>query len=241
MFNYKLTIKYIGTNYHGWQRQKNQITVQETIEKKLEHLFKEKIRLIASGRTDAGVHALGQVANFKVKKHRKSEEILRYLNSTLPRDISIVSVREVPLTFNSRFDAKGKMYLYKIHLFPDPFLYNLSWYIPYFLDFNKLKQALFLIKNTKNLLSMAKKGEYLREDVEIREINLKFDGKNIEIELVASHFLRYMVRKIVGHSVKVAANNISIKQLKEILEKNDPSAGKFLAPSEGLYLKEVYY
>ena len=241
MFNYKLVIRYIGTNYHGWQRQKNQISIQETIEKKLEHLFKEKIRLIASGRTDAGVHALGQVANFKVKKHRKTNEILKYLNSTLPRDISILSVEEVPLAFNSRFNAKGKMYLYKIHQFPDPFLYNLSWYVPYLLDFKKLEEALFLIKNTKNLLSMAKKSEYLREDVEIREINLHFDGKHFEIELVASHFLRYMVRKIIGHAVKVAANNITIDQLKEILEKSDPSAGKFLAPPEGLYLKEVYY
>ncbi len=241
MFNYKLIIRYIGTNYHGWQRQKNQISIQEVIEKRLEHIFKEKIRLIASGRTDAGVHALAQVANFKAKKHKRTDEILKYLNATLPRDISILSVENVHLTFNSRFDAKGKMYLYKIHLFPDPFLYNLSWYIPFNIDYKKLNEALFLIKDSKNLLSMAKKGEYLRKDVKIREINLYFDGKILKIEISASHFLRYMVRKIVGHSVRVASNSISIEQLKEILEKNDPSAGKFLAPPEGLYLKEVYY
>ena len=241
MFNYKLLIKYIGTNYYGWQRQKNHISVQETIEKKLEHFFKERIRLIASGRTDAGVHALGQVANFKVKRYKKTTEILKYLNSTLPRDISIISVEEVHLNFNSRFDAKGKTYLYKVHLFPDPFLYNLSWYVRYKLDYKRLKDALELIHNTKNLLSMAKKSEYLREDVKIREINLKFDGLHLEIEITASHFLRYMVRKIVGHSVKVATNSISLEDLKIILSKNDPSAGKFLAPPEGLYLKEVYY
>jgi tRNA pseudouridine38-40 synthase len=77
MFNYKLIIRYIGTNYHGWQKQKNQISIQEIIEKKLEVLFKEKIRLIASGRTDAGVHALGQVANFKVKRYKSNHEILK--------------------------------------------------------------------------------------------------------------------------------------------------------------------
>ncbi len=241
MFNYKLKIKYIGTNYHGWQRQKNQISIQEIIETKLEHLFKEKIRLIASGRTDAGVHALGQVANFKVEKYRKPSEILKYLNSTLPRDITVISVEQVHLNFNSRFSAKGKMYLYKIHFFPDPFLYNLSWFVPYKISYKKVLESLILIKKTKSLLSMAKKSEYLREDVQIREFNLYFDGKHLEIEIAASHFLRYMVRKIVGHAVKVGTNNISINQLKEILEKNDPSAGKFLAPPEGLYLKEVYY
>ena len=241
MFNYKIIIRYVGTNYHGWQRQKNQKTVQEEIEKKLEHFFKQRIRLIASGRTDAGVHALNQVANFKVEKRRNPQEVIKYLNSTLPRDISIVSIEEVNLSFNARFNAKGKTYLYKIHLFPDPFLYNLSWYIPYKIDYRHLREALFLIKGTKNLLSMAKKGEYLREKVEIREITTEFDGNRINIEITASHFLRYMVRKIVGHSVKVAANNISINQLKEILDKNEPSAGKFLAPPNGLYLKEVYY
>ena len=241
MFNYKLTIKYIGTRYHGWQRQPNHITVQQVIEENLEKLFKERIRLIASGRTDAGVHALGQVANFKVKHHRKPETILNFLNANLPRDIGITSVEEVPLSFNARFSAKGKTYLYKIHQFPDPFLYGFSWYISKDIDILKMSEALSLIKNYKNLISLAKKGEYLREEVEIRELRMKYDGEHIEIEITASHFLRNMVRKIVAHAVHVGIGSISVEDLKNIIEAKDPTKGLFIAPPEGLYLKQVYY
>ncbi len=241
MINYKLVIKYIGTRYHGWQRQPKHISVQQVIEDQLEKLFKQKIRLIAAGRTDAGVHALGQVANFKVSHHRKPETVLNFLNANLPRDISIVSVEEVPLSFNARFSAKGKSYIYKIHQFPDPFLYGLSWYIAKDINILKLNQALELIKGYKNLISLAKKGDYLREEVDIREIRVKYDGSVINIEITASHFLRNMVRKIVAHSVHVALGSLSIENLKEIIEAKDPTKGIYIAPPEGLYLKEVYY
>lgn len=241
MINYKLTIKYIGTRYHGWQRQPKHISIQQVIEEQLEKLFKQKIRLIAAGRTDAGVHALGQVANFKVNHHRKPETILNFLNANLPRDISIVSVEEVPLSFNARFSAKGKSYLYKIHQFPDPFLYGFSWYISKKLDILKLNQALEIIKQHKNLISLAKKGDYLREEIDIREIRIKYDGVHINIEISASHFLRNMVRKIVAHSVHVALGSLSLQQLEEIIKAKDPAKGIYTAPPEGLYLKEVYY
>ncbi len=240
-YNYKLTISYIGTNYYGWQRQPKHITVQQVIEEALEVLFKEKIRLIASGRTDAGVHALGQVANFKTDSYRKPEEIYKYLNATLPRDIAIKKVEEVPLSFNARFSAKGKTYFYRIYTKPDPFLHGFGWYISKRLDILKMLQALDLIKNTKKLLALSKKGNYLREQVEIRELHLRYDGKIIEIEITASHFLRYMVRKIVGHTVQVGLGSLSIEELREILESNDPAKGIYIAPPEGLFLKEVYY
>ncbi len=241
MHNYKLTVKYIGTKYHGWQRQPKHITVQQVIEEELEKLFKERIRLIGSGRTDAGVHALGQVANFKVKHHRKTETILNFLNASLPKDISVTSVEEVPLSFNARFSAKGKTYLYKIYRFPDPFMYGFGWFISKDIDIGKVHQALELIRGCKNLTSLAKKGEYLREDVDIREIRLKYDGFLITIEITASHFLRGMVRKIVAHAVHVGLGTITLDELKEIIEAKDPSKGIYIAPPEGLYLKEVYY
>ncbi|SNZ09048.1 tRNA pseudouridine38-40 synthase [Persephonella hydrogeniphila] len=239
--NYKLTIKYIGTRYHGWQRQPNHITVQQVIEDCLKELFKEKITLIASGRTDAGVHALGQVANFKTFSYRKPFEIYKYLNATLPRDIGIVSVEEVPLSFNARFSAKGKTYFYRIYTKPDPFLYGFGWYVSKRFDIKKMEEALELIRGYKDLKSLAKKGDYLREDIDIRELFLKFDGKIIEIHITASHFLRYMVRKIVGHTVRVGTGSLSINQLKEILDASDPNKGIYIAPPEGLFLKEVYY
>jgi tRNA pseudouridine38-40 synthase len=240
-YNYKLVISYIGTRYYGWQRQPNHISVQQVLEEALEVLFKEKIRLIGSGRTDAGVHALGQVANFKTNTYRKPQEVYKYLNATLPRDIAVKKVEEVPLSFNARFSAKGKTYIYRIYTKPDPFLYGFGWYISKKLDILKMIEALEIIKNTKNLLSMSKKGNYLREQVDIRELYLRFDGKVLEIEITASHFLRYMVRKIVGHTVQVGLGSLSLEELKEILKSNDPTKGIYIAPPEGLFLKEVYY
>ncbi len=241
MHNYKLTIKYIGTRYHGWQRQPKHITVQQVIEEHLEKLFKEKIRLIGSGRTDAGVHALGQVANFRVKTHRKPKTVLNFLNASLPRDISITSVEEVPLSFNARFSAKGKTYMYKIYTRPDAFMYGFGWFISKDIDLEKVQEALEVIKSSKNLVSLAKKGEYLREEVDIREIRLKYDGFLITIEITASHFLRGMVRKIVAHAIHVGLGTISLEELKSIIDSKDPSKGIYIAPPEGLYLKEVYY
>ena len=239
--NYKLTISYIGTNYFGWQRQPKHISVQQVIEETLEKLFNEKIRLIASGRTDAGVHALGQVANFKTVSYRKPEEIYKYLNAMLPRDIGIKKVEEVPLSFNARFSAKGKTYFYRIYTKPDPFLYGFGWYISKRLDILKMNEALFVIKNAKSLLSLSKKGSYTREHIDLRELFLRYDGNIIEIEITASHFLRYMVRKIVGHTVQVGLGSLSLEELKEILEAKDPTKGIYIAPPQGLFLKEVYY
>jgi len=162
-YNYKLVIRYIGTRYHGWQRQPKHITVQQVLEEKLRELFKEKIILIASGRTDAGVHALGQVANFKTFSYRKPDEIKKYLNATLPRDIAIMSAQEVPLSFNARFSAKGKTYFYRIYTKPDPFLYGFGWYLSKKLNIKKMEEALELIKKYRDLKSLSKKGEYLRD------------------------------------------------------------------------------
>ncbi|MBK3332618.1 tRNA pseudouridine(38-40) synthase TruA [Persephonella atlantica] len=239
--NYKLTIRYIGTHYHGWQRQPNHITVQQVIEEKLEELFDEKITLIASGRTDAGVHALGQVANFKTEKYREPQEVYKYLNATLPRDIGIVKAEEVPLSFNARFSAKGKTYFYRIYTKPDPFLYGFGWYVSKKIDIKNMIEALELIKSYKDLRSLAKKGDYLREEVDIRELYLKYDGKEILIYVTASHFLRYMVRKIVAHALRVGTGSLTLSQLEDILKASDPSKGIYIAPPEGLFLKEVYY
>ena len=239
--NYKIVLSYIGTKYYGWQRQPNHISVQEVVENRLSELFKEKITVIASGRTDAGVHALGQVANFKTVSYREPQEIYRYMNATLPRDIAVKKVEEVPLSFNARFSAKGKTYIYRIYTKPDPFLYGFGWYISKKLDIFKMNHALEVIKNSKSLLALAKKGEYKRTDVDIRELHLRYDGKIIEIEITASHFLRYMVRKIVAHAVQVGLGSLSIDELKQILSSEDPSKGIYIAPPEGLFLKEVYY
>jgi len=239
--NYKLEISYIGTNYNGWQRQKNGIGIQQVIENLLSELLEEKITLIGAGRTDAGVHALRQVANFKTKKHKNTKTIYTYLNAKLPRDISILKVEEVPLSFNARFSAKGKTYIYKINTKPDPFMFKLAWYYDKKLDLIKMVEGINLIKQYKDLSSLAKAGDYIRKEIDLRELKLYFDGKIITIEITASHFLRNMVRRIVGHLVALGRGSLSLEELKDIIEKKSPSHGKFTAPPEGLYLKAVYY
>ncbi|EDP74173.1 tRNA pseudouridine synthase A, partial [Hydrogenivirga sp. 128-5-R1-1] len=168
-------------------------------------------------------------------------KIKRYLNAVLPRDISIKECKQVPLSFHARFSAKGKTYIYKVYTQPDPFMYQRGWYISQKLDLENIAEAVQLIKNTENLISMSKKGDYLREDVEIREFRFKYDGFLLKFEISASHFLRYMVRKIVAHVVHVGTGRITIDTFKQILDSKDPARALFIAPPEGLYLKEVYY
>ncbi|WP_457622855.1 tRNA pseudouridine(38-40) synthase TruA [Persephonella sp.] len=240
-YNYKLKLSYIGKNFSGWQKQPNRRTVQGVLEEKLSIFFNEEIKVIGSGRTDAGVHALGQVANFKTNSFKNSEKIYRYLNATLPRDVAVLSVQQVPLSFHARFSAKGKTYIYRIYTKPDPFLFGYGWYISKKLNIKSMLSALDLIKKEKDLISLSKKGEYIREDVEIREVYIRYDGSIIEIEITASHFLRYMVRKIVGHIVQIGLGSLSIEEFENIIKAKDPSKGLFIAPPEGLFLKEVYY
>lgn len=236
-----MVISYIGTNYNGWQRQKNGIGIQEIFESLLSRLLGEKITIIGASRTDAKVHALKQVANFKTTNYKKPDIIYSYLNAKLPRDISVLDISEIDINFNARFSAKGKTYIYKINTKPDPFLYNLSWYFDKKVDIVKMVEALETIKKYRDLTSLAKEGNYLRREIDLRETKLYFDGKIITIEITASHFLRNMVRRIVGHCVAVGRGSLSLSELQEIIKKADPKYGKFTAPPEGLYLKEVYY
>jgi tRNA pseudouridine38-40 synthase len=239
--NYKITVAYIGTRYNGWQRQKNGIGIQQIIEDHLEKLFNEKITLIASGRTDAGVHALNQVANFKTFSYKSTKAIYSYLNAKLPRDISVKKVEEVDLNFNARFSSKGKTYLYRIYTKPDPFLYKRGWYFDKKLDIVKMIEAVEVLKKYKDLSSLAKEENYRRKEIDLREIKILYDGKILDIEITASHFLRNLVRRIVGHLVAIGKGSLTIEDFEEIIKSKNPSKGKFLAPPEGLYLKEVYY
>jgi len=239
--NYKLTLKYIGTNYHGWQKQPGKRTIQQTIEDALFVFVKHPVKLIASGRTDAGVHALGQVANFKTRDYFDPEKIKKYLNATLPRDIAVVKSKEVPLSFNARFSARGKTYIYRVYQEPDPFLAGFGWYLSKKIDLEKIQDAVNFLRPIKALKSMAKDGNYLREEIDLRYLGFKYDGKVLEFEVSASHFLRYMVRKIVAHLVHVGTGKLELDKFKEIVLANDPSKGMFIAPPEGLFLKEVYY
>lgn len=239
--NYKLTTSFLGSRYNGWQRQKNGVGIQQVIEDKLQELFRERITVIGCCRTDAGVHALKHVSNFKSKIYKSTNQIKKFLNATLPRDISVLDVQEVDEKFNARFDAKGKTYLYIIYTHPNPFIFGRGWYFDKKFNLELLLKAGQIIKNADSVVSLSKKGEYLREDIDLRELSVKFDGEIIKIEVTASHFLRGMVRSMVGHMMAVARGSINLEDLDRILKEKNPAENKFMAPPEGLYLKDVYY
>ena len=143
MRNIKLVIEYDGTNYHGWQIQPNAVSIQETIEDRLQKITQEEIRLIAAGRTDAGVHAIEQVANFSTKSQLDLSNIQRGLNSMLPPDIVIKEISDAEQDFHARYSAKNKIYRYVIlnRRFPSPLYRNFSWFMPFKLNIKEMKEA----------------------------------------------------------------------------------------------------
>ncbi|MEZ0323310.1 MAG: tRNA pseudouridine(38-40) synthase TruA [Hydrogenothermaceae bacterium] len=241
IYNYKLTISFLGKNYNGWQRQKNGVGVQQVIEERLERLFNQKITVIGCCRTDAGVHALKHVSNFKTVKEVDLSNIKKFLNATLPRDISVLDIEKVDESFHARFDAKGKTYIYRVYTKPDPFLFGRGWYFDKKFDLVKILEGIEILKKHKNLVSIAKKGEYLREEIDLRELKIRFNGTVLEFEITASHFLRGLVRGIVGHLMAIGRGSLDLKEFDKILTSKDPAKGRFSAPAEGLFLKEVYF
>lgn len=177
MRNFKLTIEYDGTNYLGWQRQTNGDTIQGKLENALQRLFNRKVSLAGSGRTDSGVHALGQVASFKTETDIPLKNILRALNTYLPEDIFIKDIKEVPLSFHARFSVKKKWYRYTIIRRHSVFNRYYAVYYPYKLDIRLMKRAGRTLKHT---------------------INISSNGDFIYIDVIGRGFLYKMVRKITG-------------------------------------------
>lgn len=262
MRNIRLKIVYKGTNYCGWQVQKSpQSTVhsprsiQGTIETALRKILQEKISLIGSGRTDAGVHALGQVANFKTHSRLSSENILRALNSELPADIKILESLEADLKFNAQHSAKSKVYSYLIlnSKISDPFLSDFACHVSFPLDIELMsKEALFL-KGKHDFKSFCASGSNIKETTRtINKIEVKLEDKSlllglptsgrlVIITIEADGFLYNMVRNIAGTLIDIARGFLNKGDMKRILEVKDRRLAGVTAPAEGLYLREVKY
>jgi len=245
MRNIQLLIEYDGTNYHGWQVQPNALTIQEVIEKKIEALTQERVHLIASGRTDAGVHALGQVANFKTSSQIAVEAFRRGLNSLLPPDIIIKGAKEVDLQFHAQYGAKRKTYRYVIlnGETPSAIFRNYSWHLPMPLDLKAMQKASRFLPGKKDFSSFqgadADTEDPLRQ-VFRAEWTPKEEGfLNFDIE--ADGFLKHMVRNVVGTLVEVGQGKISEEEFNRILEARDRRQARITAPPQGLFLLEVKY
>lgn len=244
MKNIKLTIEYDGTNYSGWQNQENAITVQEKIEEAIYKITGEEVRLIGSGRTDSGVHARGQVANFFTTSTIPGDKFKFVLNNVLPEDIAIIQSAEVDLEFHSRFDAIGKKYKYIIYngLMPRPLYRNYSYHYKYKLDLEKMKEASKHLLGTHDFKSFMGSGAVVNSTIRtINEIKIEKREEFIEITVEGDSFLRYMVRIIVGTLIKVGNSQFQINDIQEIINAKDRNRAGQTAPPQGLYLEEVYY
>jgi tRNA pseudouridine38-40 synthase len=240
--NIKLKIEYDGTDFSGWQKQPKSRTVQGEIEDKLKKILQEKVTLIGSGRTDVGVHALEQVANFKTESKLELNSIHKGLNSLLTKDIFIKDIEEVDLDFNSRYNAKSRVYKYKIYSGRNVFLRRHVWEVFYSLDFEKLKKATRILSGKHDFTSFCvSKSAKMDNNCEVMKAFWKKDGNRLEFEIEADRFLHTMVRSLVGTLIDVGRGYFSLKDFADILKAKDHKKAGLTAPAKGLYLVRVNY
>ncbi|KNF08052.1 tRNA pseudouridine synthase A [Gottschalkia purinilytica] len=244
MRNIKLIVEYDGTSYCGWQKQPNQPTIQETIENAIYKITKEDITLIGSGRTDSGVHALGQVANFYTNTSIPDIKIKDALNSVLPQDISIRESIEVLEDFHSRYSAVGKQYKYVIYnnKTRSPILRNYSYHVSYKLNIDNMERGLKYFIGTHDFCSFMSSGSSIEDTVRsIQEAYLNRQEEIIEIYIKGTGFLYNMVRIIVGTLVDIGTGKIHYSEVPKIIESKDRGKAGHTSPAKGLYLREVFY
>ena len=244
MRNILLKIEYDGTSYSGWQSQKNAKSIQDTIEAALKRITGRKARLISCGRTDAGVHALDHIANFKTDSKIPPFKLRRALNSVLPKDVVIKDLKEVPLKFHSRFGARSKRYRYTIINGPSPpaILRNVTAYVPYKLDTTLMKKEAKSLIGKHDFKSFQAADKTERSSVRtIKQIQIKKNGEAIIIDVEADGFLYNMARNIAGTLIDVGRGRIPAGSMKKILKAKERSAAGQTAPARGLCLIRVKY
>lgn len=245
MPNYRLTIQYDGGRYRGWQKLGNtDKTIQGKLESVLSELNGEETEIIACSRTDAGVHAYGQIANFHTRRHFSETEIMEYCNRYLPEDISVISVDKAADRFHSRYNAGSKTYLYRIwnQNYSNPFMRRYSMHVEDKLDLDKMKRAAsyFIGEHDFRAYSNAKskKKSMVRK---IMAIDIKNKDGFIDIRISGDGFLYNMVRKIVGSLIEVGIGNIDAEDIPNIIDSGIRKKTGRMAEPWGLYLEKIEY
>ncbi|WZL75066.1 tRNA pseudouridine(38-40) synthase TruA [Clostridiaceae bacterium 35-E11] len=244
MKNVKLTIEYDGTQFSGWQKQHNARTIQEEVEKALVKLMKKEVKINGSGRTDAGVHALKQVANFCEQFTIPIEKLPVALNGLLPCDISIQEAIEVEKDFHARYAAKGKKYIYKIYNAPlrSALLQHYAYFVPQTLKIEEMKKAAQHFIGQHNFKGFMASGSSVQDTVRnIHALEISCQEKLILIEVKGNGFLYNMVRIMAGTLVDVGKGKFSADEIPEIILSEERKKAGHTAPPQGLYLAEVYY
>jgi len=266
--NIKLFIEYDGTNYHGWRIQnsvignqqlaiskKGIITIQGIIQEKIRAITGEDTKVIGASRTDAGVHAIGQVALFRTDSYLKPHVLQRALNAMLPEDIRILGAEEVDESFHPRYDAVNKTYFYLIanmHM-SSAFLYRYIWRVPYILNLDVINEAGKLLNGRHDFAAFRGAGcgakstvrEIIKLDIEklnsIDFMTSKLSGNFIKISITANAFLRHMVRNIVGSLIEIGRGRMTLKSLSDAFELKDRRMIGPTAPAAGLFLEKITY
>lgn len=253
MRNIRLTIAYDGTDFHGWQRQPQAPTIQEALETSIEKITGGRGTLYGSGRTDAGVHAAGQVANFTTACPIPCPSLVKALNDILPIAIRVRKAEEVPAEFHARYSAKAKTYGYRIlqAAICPPFLARYVYHHPYPLDCRRMAQAAQMLKGEHDFTSFAgsdpaRKEREDRENSNVRQlfhsrIAVRKGLRMIVYEVRGSGFLHHMVRNIVGTLIEVGSGKLSPEDIPLILKARDRSKAGPTAPAGGLWLAKVEY
>jgi tRNA pseudouridine38-40 synthase len=249
MTTFKVLVEYDGTRYSGWQDQKNARTIMGEIRKAAREVFGGEVEMQGAGRTDAGVHALGQVTHIKTRsdvKHRP-DIIKRRLNDLLPADIAVLQVERAPRNFHARHDARSRVYIYQISTRKQAFIKRYVWWVKEDLDVVLMQRAASLLEGRHDFICF-RAADASRPDesttVEVENTAVEMDEDILQIRIEASHFLWRMVRRVVGALVKVGAHEITIEEFRLLLDAHcDPKfdVAAWTAPASGLFLQEVRY
>jgi tRNA pseudouridine38-40 synthase len=242
--NFKLIIEYDGSAFHGWQRQSSDTSIQSEIEKTLSVMTGQQIVLNGSGRTDAGVHALGQTANFRCNTTLAPETFHKGLNGLLPDDIVITSCTSADDDFHARFNVKSKIYRYHIinRRIPTAIGRQYAWHIRKTLDVDAMQAAACHIAGIHDFKSFQGQGSGVKNTIRhITDLGIYRKSDIITVDIQANGFLRFMVRNIVGTLVEVGTGKITPDEVGQILNSKDRSRAGATAPPHGLFLVKVNY
>ena len=245
MNNYKITIQYDGTRYKGWQGQNSTgLTIQGKIEAVLGQMAGHAVEVIGSGRTDAGVHAKGQVANFHIEEHFTEGKILSYLNHYLPDDIAVIAVEQVDERFHSRFHAVSKTYSYRIRTSPIPSVFDRRYLYQYGepLDVGLMEQAAQLLIGTHDFVAFCG-NKHMKKSTVRTIMDISFVQKEDEITILytGDGFLQNMIRILTGTLIEVGRKERSPESMKALLEAKKRELAGYTAPPQGLRLEQVEY
>jgi tRNA pseudouridine38-40 synthase len=249
MISFKVLLEYDGTRYSGWQEQKNARTVMGEIRKAAQEVLGQRLEMQGAGRTDAGVHALGQVMHLKVAADVKHspETIKRRLNDLLPADIAVLEVAPAPWNFHARHDARSRVYIYQISRRKQAFTKRYVWWVKEDLNLERMQRAASLLAGRHDFVCF-RAADAARPDestiVEVERAVIEVDEDIIQIRIEASHFLWRMVRRVIGTLVKLGKGEVSLEEFQRLLDGNcgrHLDVAAWTAPASGLFLEHVRY